>query len=120
MLHVLREQRSTRDIWWLHGARNRAEHAFADEAATLLGDLAHVHRRICYSRPAPTDRAGTDYDAVGHVTPETLDTAGVPLDGEYYLCGPTAFMETAARRAGGAGFRRERACTPRSSAPTNR
>ena len=87
MLHVLREQRSTRDIWWLHGARNRAEHAFADEAATLLGDLADVHRLICYSRPDPTDRAGTDYDAVGHVTPETLDTAAVPVDGEYYLWG---------------------------------
>ena len=94
MLHMLREQRSTRDVWWLHGARNRAEHAFADEAATLLGDLAHVHRHICYSRPDPTDRAGSDYDAVGHVTPDTLDTAAVPADGEYYLCGPTAFMET--------------------------
>ena len=94
MLHELREHRSTRDIWWLHGARNRAEHAFAGEAATLLGDLAHVHRHICYSRPDPTDHAGTDYDTVGHVTPETLDTASVPVDGEYYLCGPTAFMES--------------------------
>jgi ferredoxin len=53
-----------------------------------------VHRHICYSQPDPSDRAGADYDAVGHVTPETLDTAAVPVDGEYYLCGPTAFMET--------------------------
>ncbi len=94
MLHALHDRRSTRDIWWLHGARNRSEHAFAEEAASLLDDLAHVHRRIWYSRPGPTDRAGTDYDAVGRITPEALEAEHVPLDGEYYLCGPSAFMDT--------------------------
>ena len=93
MLHALHDRRSTRDIWWLHGARNRAEHAFAEETQSLLDDLAHVHRRVWYSRPAPTDRAGTDYDAVGRITPEALEEVGVPIDGEFYLCGPTAFMD---------------------------
>ena len=99
--------------------RSRAEHAFADEAATLLDDLARVHRHICYSRPDPSDRAGADYDAVGHVTPETLETAAVPVDGEYYLCGPTAFMETLATRWQHVGLPAS-VCTRRSSAPTNR
>jgi ferredoxin-NADP reductase/MOSC domain-containing protein YiiM len=94
MLHALHDRRSTRDIWWLHGARNRSEHAFAEEAASLLDDLERAHRRIWYSRPGPTDRAGTDYDAVGRVTPEALEAEHVPLDGEYYLCGPSAFMHT--------------------------
>ena len=58
MLHALHDRRSTRDIWWFHGARNRSEHAFADETRSLLDDLAHVHRRIWYSRPSPTDRVG--------------------------------------------------------------
>jgi ferredoxin-NADP reductase len=98
MVHALHEGRSTRDIWWLHGARNRSEHAFAEETKALLDDLAHVHRHIWYSRPSPTDRAGTDYDAVGRITPEALEAAGVPIDGVYYLCGPTAFMD--ALRAG--------------------
>lgn len=93
MLHALHDRSSTRDIWWLHGARNRSEHAFAEEAKSLLDDLAHVHRGIWYSRPSPTDRADTDYDAVGRITPEALEAAGVPIDGVYYLCGPTAFME---------------------------
>ena len=93
MLHALHDRRSTRDIWWLHGARNRSEHAFAEETTSLLDDLAHVHRRIWYSRPDPTDRADTDYDAVGRITPEALEATSVPIDGEYYLCGPTAFMD---------------------------
>ena len=93
MLHALRDRRSTRDIWWWHGARNRAEHAFAEEAQSLLDDLPNVHRRVYYSRPAPTDRAGTDYDAVGRITPEALESEGIPREGEFYLCGPAAFME---------------------------
>ena len=37
MLHALHDRRSTRDIWWFHGARNRSEHAFAEEAAVAPG-----------------------------------------------------------------------------------
>jgi ferredoxin-NADP reductase len=94
MLHDLHDRRATRPVWWFHGARNRAEHAFAAEAAALLGDLADAHRYICYSRPGPLDRVGPDYDAFGRVTPETLAAAGAPGDGDYYLCGPTGFMGT--------------------------
>lgn len=92
MLHSLRDRRSTRDVWWLHGARNRAEHAFAAEAQSLLDELSHVHRLVWYSQPGPTDHAGTDYDAIGRITPEALEAAGVPSDGAFYLCGPIAMM----------------------------
>ncbi len=93
MLHALHDRRSTRDIWWFQGARNRSEHAFAEETTSLLDDFAHLHRRICYSAPGPTDRAGRDYDAVGRVTADTLAAANAPVDGDYYLCGPTPFMD---------------------------
>ncbi len=92
MLHALHDRSSTRDIWWLHGARNRSEHPFADEAQSLLDGLAHVHRRVWYSQPSPTDVAGRHYDALGRITPEALEGAGVPIEGVFYLCGPTAFM----------------------------
>ena len=70
MLHALHDAASTREVWWLHGARNRAEHTFAVEAQSLLDDLAHAHRRIWYSRPDATDRAGIDFDATGRITPD--------------------------------------------------
>ena len=38
----------------------------------------HVHRCVCYSRPDPTDRAGTDYDEVGRITAEVLRDAAFP------------------------------------------
>jgi ferredoxin-NADP reductase/MOSC domain-containing protein YiiM/ferredoxin len=92
MLHALHDSRSTRDIWWFHGARNRAEHAFAEETRSLLANLSHARSRISYSRPDPDDHIGTDYDDVGHVKAEGIAATGAPTDSEFYLCGPAAFM----------------------------
>jgi ferredoxin-NADP reductase/MOSC domain-containing protein YiiM/ferredoxin len=103
MLHALHDRRSTRVVWWLHGARNRAEHAFAEETQSVLNELANAHRRIWYSRPGPTDRAGVDYDAVGRLTPEALESAGLPIDAAFYLCGPAAFMDALRDRLAASG-----------------
>jgi ferredoxin-NADP reductase len=89
MLHVLAAERSARPVWWLHGARNRAEHPFAQEAQGLLAQLPDAHRVVCYSRPGPDDR---DFDVTGRLAAEVLDRAGVPVDGDFYLCGPGLFM----------------------------
>ena len=40
MLHALAATGSTRDVWWIYGARDGSEHPFADEARTLLSGLA--------------------------------------------------------------------------------
>ena len=39
MLHVLAAAALARPVWWLHGARNGAEHPFAEEARGLLAQL---------------------------------------------------------------------------------
>ena len=92
MLHALHESRSARAIWWLHGTRNGAEHAFAQEIRSLLAPLPNAHSRVWYSRPDPEDHIGTDYDELGHITPEGIAATGTPIDSEFYLCGPTPFM----------------------------
>jgi MOSC domain-containing protein YiiM/NAD(P)H-flavin reductase len=53
MLHALANERSDREIWWLHGARNGHDHPFAAEARALLAALPNVHVHISYSRPDP-------------------------------------------------------------------
>ncbi len=89
MLHVLAAERSPRDVWWLHGARNGAEHPFGPEARGLLAQLPDAHRVVCYSRPGPGDR---DFDVTGRLSAEVIERAGVPTDGDFYLCGPGPFM----------------------------
>ena len=92
MLHALAAQASPREVWWLHGARNRAQHSFRGESRRLLASLSHGHRLVCYSAPGPGDRLGQDFDHAGRLTGPVLDQASVPTDADFYLCGPVQFM----------------------------
>ena len=92
MLHALAAERSSRDIWWLHGARSRAAEPFAAESRSLLAGLARGHRHICFSHPGPGDVAGDDYQTAGRLTPDVLAELDLPRDADAYLCGPAGFM----------------------------
>jgi ferredoxin-NADP reductase/MOSC domain-containing protein YiiM len=65
MLHALADEHSEREIWWLHGARSSHDHPFAAEARALLSALPNARTHIWYSRPAPGDAEGIDYDTAG-------------------------------------------------------
>jgi ferredoxin-NADP reductase/MOSC domain-containing protein YiiM len=92
MLQALAAEGSMRDVWWLHGTRNGREHAFAAEVRELLAGLAHHHSHVCYSTPDPGDRPSADFDSAGHLDLRLLQQLNLPQDGDYYLCGPAAFM----------------------------
>ena len=103
MLHALAAAKSTRDIWWLHSARRRADEPFAAESRALLAALPSAHRHICYSSPGPDDVPGRDYDTAGRLSAPVLAALDLPRDADAYLCGPAAFMAdiSAALAAGG-------------------
>ena len=92
MLHALAAARSSQDIWWLHGARGRADEPFAAESRSLLAALSRAHRHICYSSPGPDDVQGRDYDTAGRLSAPVLAALDLPGDADAYLCGPPAFM----------------------------
>jgi ferredoxin-NADP reductase len=92
MLHALAAEGSVRPVWWIFGARNRREHPFASEASELLAKLPNARSHVRYSRPDAIDRLGFDFDAVGHLTVTVLEELGVPLEADFYLCGPPAFL----------------------------
>jgi ferredoxin-NADP reductase/MOSC domain-containing protein YiiM len=92
MLGALAAAGSKRALWWVHGARNGAEHAFAAEARELLRRLPAARSHVRYSRPLPGDREGADFDAAGRIDVDALDALGIPLDADFYLCGPPAFL----------------------------
>jgi ferredoxin-NADP reductase len=92
MLHALAAEKSSHPVWWLYGARNREEHPFRDESHALLQQLKYGRGYIQYSRPGPVDQRGVDFDATGHLAVSAFEEIGVPHDGQFYLCGPTAFL----------------------------
>jgi ferredoxin-NADP reductase/MOSC domain-containing protein YiiM len=93
MLHALAAEKSEREIWWIYGARNHADHPFAEEARSLLKQLSRGRSYIVYSKPAATDQLGVNYDASGHIDASLLEKIGVSSDSDFYLCGPTSFLE---------------------------
>jgi ferredoxin-NADP reductase/MOSC domain-containing protein YiiM len=93
MLHSLAAERSQREIWWIYGARNRAEHPFAEESRSLMKQLSHGRGYIVYSRPSAADQVGADFDAPGHIDTALLGRIGVSQDSDFYLCGPTSFLQ---------------------------
>jgi ferredoxin-NADP reductase/MOSC domain-containing protein YiiM len=93
MLHALARSMDQREVWWVHGARNRSEHAFGAEVDELLRALPRSHRLVSYSNPDAEQADGPDVDIGGRISGESLRRAGVPVDADYYLCGPEAFMK---------------------------
>jgi MOSC domain-containing protein YiiM/ferredoxin-NADP reductase len=92
MLHALAEARSTRQVLWLHAARDRLHHPFAAEVRGLMPSLPRGSSYVCYSRPGSGDKLGEDFNAAGHLSRSVFDAVGVPLEGDFYICGPTRFM----------------------------
>ncbi|MEU1406651.1 MOSC and FAD-binding oxidoreductase domain-containing protein [Streptomyces sp. NPDC005728] len=92
MLHRLAATQDPRPVWWIHTARDRAHHAFADESRALLARLPDGHQHIYYtaeSAPHPDEPHITQ----GRPTASALAALGIPADADAYLCGPSAFMD---------------------------
>jgi len=94
MLHALAAETSQRQVWWIYGARNRSEHPFAEESRFLLAQLSRGRSYIVYSRPAATDHRGMDFDVFGHIDVASLERIGVSRNGDFYLCGPSSFLQS--------------------------
>lgn len=92
MLESLAAERSDRAVWWIHSARNHAEHAFRSEVQAHLAYLENGHRHVRYTRPQPRDRLGRDFDAVGRLTGRDILDLATATDAEFRLCGPTRFV----------------------------
>jgi MOSC domain-containing protein YiiM/ferredoxin-NADP reductase len=108
MLHALAAARSTRQVLWLHGARDRQHHPFAAEVHDLMLRLTRGRSCVCYSRPSSRDKMGQDFDLSGHLSRSVLDEVDVPRDAEIYLCGPTSFMAEMKVALAGLDVARER------------
>jgi ferredoxin-NADP reductase len=92
MLHALATARSTRQVLWLHAARDRQHHPFVAEVRSLMLTLSHGRSYVCYSAPGSRDRMGEDFDAAGRPSRAVFEQVGIPREADVYLCGPPRFM----------------------------
>jgi ferredoxin len=94
MLHALASgsRELPREVWWIHGARNAKEHALAGEARELLKVIPGSHSAIAYSQPDTADRRGRNFDIEGRLDLVSLQRLGIPVEADFYLCGPARFL----------------------------
>jgi len=99
MLHSLASENTepSREVWWIHAARNSAQHVFAHEARQLLAAIPGSRSLIAYSQPGPSDRLGSGFDIQGHLDFSNLEKLAIPVVADFYMCGPSAFLRDMSR-----------------------
>lgn len=107
MLHALTAD-AERRVLFLHACRDGSVHTLADEIAALGQCRAGITIHTVYEQPTPADRAVARHHSEGFVTRELLQRL-LPLDAyEFYLCGPTGFMQAVYRILRELGVPKER------------
>ncbi len=94
MLDAIVESGVKRPTWFIHGARNNNEHVMCNHVRVLQEENENVNVHIRYSKPLPENIKGTDYDDVGHVDIELLKELLPNKEFDFYLCGPSPFMQS--------------------------
>lgn len=94
MLNASLSSGSQREIWLFYGVRNSAEQVMKDHLATLAREHDNFRLHICYSAPLPEDVEGVDYQHRGRVDITLLRQTLLLKPYQFYICGPTAMMES--------------------------
>lgn len=92
ILHAAASESRGRPVWYVHSARNGAQHALKAEVEDLTQSHPNFAAHIRYSRPNEGDQLGTDYHAAGRISAQTLLDLNAGPDANYLLCGPAGFI----------------------------
>ncbi len=83
-----------REVRLYYGVRNGAEAAQLDSLRGLAASHPHFTLHLCYSRPAPDEVLGRDYQHAARVDIGLLRRT-LPLKRhQFYVCGPKGMMES--------------------------
>ena len=109
--HLVEDGRRTgayRPIHFIHGARNGSVRAFGNRIRELAAEHPEFKVHVCLSDPLPHDQIGIGYDSKGHIDSSLMTALLPPGDNDFYLCGPSEFMNSLYSGLVGTGVRPER------------
>ena len=109
--HIVEQGERTgayRPIHFIHGTQNSAVQAFGKHIRELASRHPALSVHVCYSQPLPKDKVGVTHESDGRIDIGLL-TRLLPLgDYDFYLCGPSQFMNALYSGLTGIGIRPER------------
>ncbi len=94
MLRWCAQHQPQRTVHLYYGVRNSAEHAYKEVLEDMAAELPQLRLHVVYSRPSPEDREGADYQHQGRVDSDLLKQTLPHGAHQFYICGPTAMMES--------------------------
>lgn len=81
-----------RDICFIQAVQNSTQHAFRYDL-DKISEISNIKNIVFYSNPLKGDINGKDYDFTGYITEDWI-SKNVPLNSEFYFCGPPIFMKS--------------------------
>ncbi|MEY2479555.1 MAG: uncharacterized protein QOI04_482 [Verrucomicrobiota bacterium] len=94
MLNTLVAMRSTREIHFFYGVRNRAEHAMKDHLEKVAAAIPNVHLHVCYSKPDEGQKPGQDFQHSSRISVDLFKQVLPSNNYDFYICGPGPLMES--------------------------
>ena len=99
MMSMLRwcvQHQPERAVHLYYGVRHSAEHAYKALLEDMAGKWPQFTLHVVYSNPQPEDKHPQDYQHTGHVNLDLLRRTLPHGPHQFYICGPTAMLESLA------------------------
>lgn len=79
-------------VSFIHACRSSQVHAMKKHIHDLKDKYPRLSTFTAYEFPHDGDVLGIDYDVAGRLDLSNVDAALLPINADYYLCGPMPFM----------------------------
>lgn len=97
--------RHMRPLTVFHATHNTAQRAFTKEFRGLNHrSQGNIRYYSFVTNPAPGEKAGVDFDGVGYIIASTLQQVLPLASYDFFLCGPSAFMQAQYENLRGLGI----------------
>lgn len=94
MLCWIAQHQPQRAVHLYYGVRNSAEHAYKAALEDMTSKLPQLRLQVVYSKPLPGDKQHVDFQRQGRVNLDLLKQTLPHGVHQFYICGPTALMES--------------------------
>jgi ferredoxin-NADP reductase len=111
MLEALDQAGFKRDVYFLFGVRNAADHVFRDRLSMIAARWPNLQMHVFYEQPHTQGISGQHYHHLGKIDISVLPKQFPSLDLDYYMCGPPAMMNSLSTVLRAAGVAPERIAT---------
>lgn len=92
MLETTLSEAPNRKVYYFHAAINGEYQAMGNRIQELTVEHGNLNAYFCYEQPTEQDQQNRCFALKGRMDLEWLQTK-IPLDADFYVCGPEGFMK---------------------------